>query len=115
MIPTTSVNAVLPAISGKLLFHLIVDDIHRTFSIDGPGGPSGVRLHLACPVAALRAWLAAAAITEGALFRRVWNRRAQRVGAQRLTPRIVANIVRPAQLAWRSIQQLSAPTASDRD
>ena len=27
-------------------------------------------------------------------FRRVWNRRAQRVGAQRLTPRIVANIVK---------------------
>ena len=24
---------------------LIVDDFHRTFSIDGPGGPNGVRLH----------------------------------------------------------------------
>jgi hypothetical protein len=28
-----------------LLFHVIVDDFHRTFSIDGPGGPNGVRLH----------------------------------------------------------------------
>jgi hypothetical protein len=34
-----------PTISGKLLFHVIVDDFHRTFSIDGPGGPNGVRLH----------------------------------------------------------------------
>src|SRR5260221_7403039 len=48
----------------------------------------------ACPVAALRAWLDAAGIVEGALFRRVWNRRAQRVGAQRLTARIVADIVK---------------------
>ena len=45
MNPTTSTNAVLPAISGKLLFHVIVDDFPRTFSIDGPGGPNGVRLH----------------------------------------------------------------------
>jgi hypothetical protein len=43
--PTTSANAVLPAISGKLLFHVIVDDFHRRFSIDGSGGPNGVRLH----------------------------------------------------------------------
>jgi hypothetical protein len=33
---------------------------------------------------------------EGALFRRVWNRRAQRVGTQRLTARIVADIVKAA-------------------
>jgi hypothetical protein len=45
MIPTTNANAALPAISGKLLFHVIVDDFNRTFSIDGPGGPNGVRLH----------------------------------------------------------------------
>jgi hypothetical protein len=43
---------------------------------------------------AVRAWREAAGIVEGALFRRAWNRRAQRVGAQRLTPRIVANIVK---------------------
>ena len=42
---TTSANAALPTISGKLLFHVIVDDFHRTFSMDGPGGPNGVRLH----------------------------------------------------------------------
>ena len=36
----------------------------------------------------------AAGITEGALFRRVWNRRAQRAGAQRLTARIVADIIK---------------------
>jgi hypothetical protein len=31
--------------SGALIFHVIVDDFNRTFSIDGPEGPSGVRLH----------------------------------------------------------------------
>ncbi len=45
MIPTKSANAALPTISGKLLFHVVVDDFHLTFSIDGPGGPNGVRLH----------------------------------------------------------------------
>ena len=45
MIPTTSANAALPTISGKLLFHVIVDDFHRIFSMDGPGGPNGVWLH----------------------------------------------------------------------
>src|SRR5262249_45830507 len=42
--PTTA-TAAPPTTSGKLLFHVIVDDFHRTFSIDGPGGPNGVRLH----------------------------------------------------------------------
>ena len=32
-------------ISGRLTFHVIIDHTHRTFSIDGPDGPSGVRLH----------------------------------------------------------------------
>jgi hypothetical protein len=45
MMPTTCANAALPTISGKLSFYVIVDDFHRTFSIDGPGGPNGVRLH----------------------------------------------------------------------
>jgi len=31
--------------SGALVFHVIVDDFNGTFSIDGPEGPSGVRLH----------------------------------------------------------------------
>ena len=35
----------IPPISGALVFHVIVDDFNRTFSIDGPAGPSGVRLH----------------------------------------------------------------------
>jgi hypothetical protein len=29
----------------RVIFHVIVDDFNRTFSIDGPEGPSGVRLH----------------------------------------------------------------------
>jgi hypothetical protein len=33
------------ALSGNLLFHVVIDDINRTFSMDGPGGPNGVRLH----------------------------------------------------------------------
>src|SRR5579871_3844351 len=28
------------------LFHIIVDNFHRTFTIDGPDGFNGVRLHL---------------------------------------------------------------------
>jgi len=33
----------LPPASG-FLFHVIVD-VRRTYTIDGPGGPNGVRLH----------------------------------------------------------------------
>ena len=32
-------------ISGRLTFHVIIDHTHRTFSMDGPDSPSGVRLH----------------------------------------------------------------------
>jgi hypothetical protein len=46
MIPTKSDNAALPTVLVRILFHVIVDDFHRTFSIDGPGDPNGVRLHL---------------------------------------------------------------------
>jgi len=52
------------------------------------------RGEIACPVAALRAWLDAAGITEGAIFRRIFNKRAQRVTARRLAPRNVAAIVK---------------------
>ena len=44
MMPTVNPSAV-PASSGKLLFHVIIEDRARQFSIDGPGGPNGVRLH----------------------------------------------------------------------
>jgi site-specific recombinase XerD len=52
------------------------------------------RGEIACPVAALRAWLGAAGITEGATFRRIFNKRAQRVTDRRLAPRNVAAIVK---------------------
>jgi integrase len=52
------------------------------------------RGEIACPVAALRAWLDAAGITEGAIFRRIFNKRAQRVTERRLAPRNVAAIVK---------------------
>jgi hypothetical protein len=45
MIPTSSSDTVPSAGSGALLFHVIVDDHRRVFTIDGPGGPNGVRLH----------------------------------------------------------------------
>jgi hypothetical protein len=45
MIPTSNCNAGVPQLSGRLSFHVIVDDFYRTFSMDGPEGPSGVRLH----------------------------------------------------------------------
>ena len=48
----------------------------------------------ACPVAALRAWLDAAGITEGAVFRRIWNKSNQRLGQARLKGRKVAVIVK---------------------
>jgi site-specific recombinase XerD len=52
------------------------------------------RGEIACPVAALRVWLDAAGITEGAIFRRVINKRAQRVTDRRLAGRNVAAIVK---------------------
>ena len=45
-------------------------------------------------MAALRAWLDATSITEGAIFRRIFNKRAQRVTERRLAPRNVAAIVK---------------------
>jgi hypothetical protein len=44
VVPTTGL-AGLPSATGGLLFHVIVDDFGRAFSMDGPGGPNGVRLH----------------------------------------------------------------------
>jgi site-specific recombinase XerD len=52
------------------------------------------RGHVACPVEAVKAWREAAGVAQGPLFRRVWNRRAQRVGTQRLSARVVADIVK---------------------
>ena len=49
---------------------------------------------IACPVAALKSWLEAAAIVEGAVFRRIFNKRAQRVTDKRLAGRNVASIVK---------------------
>ena len=64
---------------------------------DGQGRTVAIpRGDVACPVAALAGWLAAAGIADGPLFRRVWNRRNQRVGAHRLTARNVASIVQDA-------------------
>ena len=51
-----------------------------------------VRGDLACPVASLQAWLEAAEITDGAIFRSI--RRGGHVQAERLTDRSVANIVK---------------------
>jgi site-specific recombinase XerD len=60
---------------------------------DGAGSTIAiVRGTIACPVAALSVWLAAAAITEGPLFRRV--SKADRVLPYRLTAQSVALIVK---------------------
>jgi hypothetical protein len=45
MIPTATASMPPPTSSGKLTFHVIVDDFHRSFSVDGPGGPNGILLH----------------------------------------------------------------------
>jgi hypothetical protein len=47
----------------------------------------------ACPVAALKAWLEAAGVTEGAVLRRVFNERNQKLGG-RLSGHVVADIVK---------------------
>jgi site-specific recombinase XerD len=52
------------------------------------------RGEIACPVAALKAWLEAAGIADGAVFRRVFNKRNQRVSAARLGAYNVAAIVK---------------------
>jgi site-specific recombinase XerD len=52
------------------------------------------RGEIACPVEAVKAWLGAAGIVEGAVFVRVWNKRAQRATGQRLAARNVAAIVK---------------------
>jgi site-specific recombinase XerD len=49
---------------------------------------------IACPVAALKSWIEVAGIVEGAVFRRVFNKRAQRVTDRRLAARNVAAIVK---------------------
>jgi site-specific recombinase XerD len=62
---------------------------------EGLGRKVGIpRGEIACPVAALRAWLDAAGIVTGAIFRRVVNKRAQRVVDQRLAGRNVASVVK---------------------
>jgi site-specific recombinase XerD len=52
------------------------------------------RGEIACPVKAVEAWLEAAGIAEGAVFVRIWNKRAQRVTSRRLAARNVAVIVK---------------------
>jgi len=64
---------------------------------EGQGAEIGIphgRDALTCPVAALRAWLDAAGIHDGALFRAI--SKAGRVGADRLCDRAVALIVKAA-------------------
>jgi integrase len=61
----------------------------------GQGQQIGVvKGSVACPVAALKAWLEAAAITSGPLFVRIFNRRNQRVTDRRLAGRNIAAIVK---------------------
>jgi hypothetical protein len=52
MIPTSSGNANVSLASGSLAFHVIIDDFHRSFSMDGPEDPNGVRLHYEMQVVA---------------------------------------------------------------
>ena len=52
-----------------------------------------IRGSVVCPVKALRARLKAAGTTEGPIFRRVWG---PRLGAERMTGRCVADIVKAA-------------------
>jgi site-specific recombinase XerD len=53
-----------------------------------------VKGSVACPVAALRAWINAAGVSDGPIFRRIINKRSQRVTDRRLAARNVAAIVK---------------------
>jgi site-specific recombinase XerC len=70
-----------------------------------------VRGSIACPVAALKAWLEAAGITTGPLFRSI--RKGGKVGA-RLTDQSVSDIVRLMQSALGSIPGCSPATRYER-
>jgi len=80
-----------------------------------------VRGEVACPVAAVVAWLEAAVITDGPVFRPI--RRGGHVQPQRLTDRSVANIVKthaervgldPAQFAGHSLRAGFLTSAAKR-
>jgi hypothetical protein len=54
MIPTMTTSAATPPITrGKMVFHVIVDNFHRTFSLDGPPGRPGRRCGPASRLAAI--------------------------------------------------------------
>jgi site-specific recombinase XerD len=62
---------------------------------EGAGASVAVpRGETACPVAALKAWLEAANITDGPVFRRILNKVSQRVTDRRLAARNIARIVK---------------------
>lgn len=44
MIPTTKVSNPAPLPQGQIAFHVVVDNTARTFTMDGPDGPNGIRL-----------------------------------------------------------------------
>jgi hypothetical protein len=44
MIPSISSAATAPSTTGQMSFHVIIDNIARTFSVDGPK-TNGVHLH----------------------------------------------------------------------
>jgi integrase len=80
--------------------------------------PRGV---IACPVAALKAWLEAAAITEGPVFLPI--AKGERIQPTRLTDRSVAEIVKgharragldPKQFAGHSLRSGFLPSAAAR-
>jgi site-specific recombinase XerD len=67
----------------------------------------------ACPVAALKAWIEASGIVEGAVFRRIRNKRNQRVTDQRLHGRAIAVIVKKGA-AWLRRVGLRCPQPAIR-
>jgi site-specific recombinase XerC len=74
----------------------------RSVAIAIPHGAAGF-----CPVRAVRRWLAAAEIREGAVFRRIWVPPAGRDGGQTPLPRIGPDAIDPRTVA-RIIQKRAA-------
>jgi hypothetical protein len=71
-----------------------------------------VRGRIACPIAAFKAWIAAAGITAGPVFRPVTK--GERIQAARLTDRSVAKIVKAHSERAGLIRHCSRATRCDR-
>jgi len=93
---------------GGFVYHL---DQGKTLQSGPKVGDSPDKPLLGAAATALQAWLDAAQLTEGALFRRVWGKRT----GSALSDRAIALIIqRRAARRWMALKAISAGTACAR-